>query len=80
VKRRRGCFRKRGVDGIVQCRLLVLRPPNVRVAIIPEDYQHSDDAEQNSNVEIEYSWNHSILSNLKDLEIQNHESVSMLVD
>jgi hypothetical protein len=54
----------------------VLCPPNVRVAIIPE-YQ---DAEQNSNVEIECSWNHSILSNPKDLEIQNPEAVSMLVD
>jgi hypothetical protein len=52
----------------------------VRIAIIPEVYQHSVDAEQNSNVKIEYSWNHSILSNLKDLEIQNLEAVSMLVD
>jgi hypothetical protein len=58
----------------------LLRPPKVRVAIIPEEYQHSVDAEQNSNAEIEYSWNHSILSNLKALEIQNHDAVSMLVD
>ena len=57
--------------GAAQATRACLQNPEVRVEIIPEAYEQSVDAENNNYIAIEYSWNNSIISNLKNkIELQ----------